>query len=174
MLDGDMTFFAGALGGIDKDFQRNDADVLDLMRRFSDNSLFANLDPSSYITNTTLPYANTPNTPMFGQDYFPNIGTFSRNVQGIVPGNQNDARTLSLLDNFLGSEEFAKILSDSVITVAEARQIVGDSETPGMLDNDMLNQLKLTETTNLLLREEMIKFLRTLDRDGLLKDFSYE
>lgn len=174
MLDGDMTFFAGALGGIDKDFQRNDADVLDLMRRFSDNSLFANLDPSSYITNTTLPYTNTPNTPMFGPDYFSNIGTFADNVQGIVPGNQNDARTLSLLDNFLGSEDFAKIISDSVITVAEARQIVGDSETPGMLDNDMLNQLKLTETTNLLLREEMIKFLRTLDRDGLLKDFSYE
>jgi len=91
------------------------------------------------------------------------------------------------LDNFLANEDFLKIISDSTITEEEARQIIGGTKTRqiedpnnpgqyidvtsterGIFDKQFLEQLKLSEESNKQVREELIKFLRSLDKDNLL------
>ena len=107
-------------------------------------------------------------------------------ISGVQPINQQPIAPL--LDNFVNSNMFQQIIADGVVTAVEAKMLLGgkgedqtvpDPDDPtktitldnyqyGLIDKEVIHQLKLTDESNKLVRDELVKFLRTLDKDSLL------
>ena len=107
-------------------------------------------------------------------------------ISGVQPINQQPIAPL--LDNFVNSNMFQQIIADGVVTAVEEKMLLGgigedqtvpDPDDPtktitldnyqyGLIDKEVIHQLKLTDESNKLVRDELVKFLRTLDKDSLL------
>ena len=112
---------------------------------------------------------------------------FQNNVISGVP-ELDQQRIAPLLDNFVNTELFKDIIADGVVTAEEAKRLLGgpgdditvpdlndptksitmDSYQKGALDVQVIDMLRLNTESNDLVRAELVKFLRTLDKDGLL------
>ena len=105
-----------------------------------------------------------------------------------LPTNQRGLG-VNLLENFLNHPRITEYLADGIISDFEARVLLGGEQTykytdadgneqvgtrttHGMLDSELLLRLESTEESNRLVREELVKFLRKLDKDNLI-NFNY-
>lgn len=175
----------GSLGGLDKAFQNQDPQVQDLVQRAYTGDMFKdinNTDFTSGFMTSELPFGDGT------ASVKPFTDVVTDQIISNLPVNQQGLG-INLLENFLNHPRVTEYLADGIISNVEARVLLGGEQSykytdadgneqvgtrtsHGMLDSELLLRLESTEESNRLVREELVKFLRKLDKDNLI-NFSY-